>query len=75
MVKSIYARAKAAGIPMDSHESDLYLKDTPDARRILQEWREESGRDGCVTYFRDNIDRQQWIDIPFAYDPFWAVAA
>ena len=68
---SIYERAKAAGIPMDSHESNLYLKDTPEARRILQEWREESGRDGFVTYFHGNIDGAQWMDIAFAYDPFW----
>ena len=78
---SIYERAKAAGIKygrdsdcgMDSHESDLYLKDTPEARRIVEEWREESGRDGFVTYF--HIDGAQWMDIPFAFDPFWEAKA
>jgi len=80
MVKSIYERAKAAGIEcgrgedrgMDHHESDLYLKATPEARRILKEWQEESGRNGGVTYFTSQIDGARWMDIPFAYDPFWA---
>jgi len=77
-MKTIYERAISAGIKcgrssdceMDSHESDLYLKDTPKARQIVKEWQEESGRNGFVTYFYD--DGKQWMDIPFAYDPFWA---
>jgi len=70
-MQTIYQRATAAGIPMDHHESDLYLQDTPEARRILAEWRDESGRDEFVTYFRDQETGEQWMDIPFAYDPFW----
>ena len=70
-MRTIYQRATAAGIPMDHHESDLYLKDTPEARRILAEWRAESGRDEFVTYFHDQETGEQWIDIAFAYDPFW----
>jgi len=71
-MKTIYERTKDAGLEMDSHESDLYLKDTTEARRILEEWRNESGRDEFVTWFRSEINGAQWMDIPFAYDPFWA---
>ena len=71
MNATLYEKAKAAGIEMDNHESDLYLKDTPEARRIIKEWQKESGLDGCITYFHSETDKAQWIDIPFMFDPFW----
>jgi len=69
-MKTIYERAKAAQLETDNYESDLYLKDTPEARRIVREWQEESGRDGAITYFHDT-EGAQWIDVPLAFDPFW----
>ena len=69
MYATLYERAKAAALEMDSHDSDLYLKDTPEARRIVKEWQEASGLDGAITYFRS--DGAQWMDIPFMFDPSW----
>ena len=69
MSATLYERAKAAELEMDNHESDLYLKDTPEARRIVGEWQAATGIDGSITYFR--CDGAQWIDIPFMFDPFW----
>jgi hypothetical protein len=78
-MQTIYERAVSAGIKygrgndcgMDSHGSDLYLKDTPQAREIVAAWQNESGRDGFVTYFRN--DGVQWLEIPFAYDPYFRI--
>jgi hypothetical protein len=61
-----YYKLLRAGVPMDNHESDLYVKDTPTARAILADW--PFGRLGR---FRNNINGEIYIDIPFAYAPYW----
>ena len=68
-MQTLYERAKAAELDIDNHESDLYLKDTPEAQTIIKDWQKASGLDGCITYFKD--EGVQWIDIPFMFDPFW----
>ena len=62
---SIYQDLKAAGVPMDNHESDLYAKVTPDSVRIV----ESHGR--SHSRFRSEIDGEMWFDIAFAFEPFW----
>lgn len=64
---NLYEQAKAAGIPTDHHESDLYLPATDRVRDLLAgyEWR------ASVKTFRSRIDGQLWYDVPFAYAPFW----
>lgn len=67
---SIYDELKGAGCELDSHESDLYVKDTPEARAIL----DGNGKkvDGWnVQPFTSAIDGARWLDIPFAYRPYW----
>jgi len=61
-----YYKLLRAKVPMDSHESDLYVKDTPTARAILADW--PFGRLGR---FKNNINGEIYIDIPFAYAPYW----
>ena len=61
----VYAELKAAGVPLDNHESDLYALATEEARRIVK----GSGWYG-VEVFRSQIDGQLWIEIPFAFYPF-----
>jgi hypothetical protein len=63
---SLYQDLKAAGIPTDHHESDLYVRDTPAARALIA----KHGKKGSG--FTSQINRKQWLDVPFAYDPFWA---
>ena len=68
---SIYTAAKSAGLEMDHHEGDLYLKDTPGARELLAvAGKKIDGRN--VQPFRSAIDGSAWLDIPFAYDPHFS---
>ena len=62
---TIHEQLKAAGVPLDSHESDLYAKATPEAARIVSECAYKEN----VTAFQSN--GETWYDIPFAYDPWW----
>lgn len=64
---SIYTQLKAIGVPMGSHESDLYVKDTPEGREIVATHEFFKS----ITRFRDQIDNEIWFCIPFAYDPWW----
>ena len=62
---TLYETLKAAGCEIDSHKSDLYVRDTPKALEILKEYgREKDSR------FRSQLDGSIWIDVPFHYDPF-----
>ena len=60
-----YAALKAAGVPLDSHESDLYAKVTPASTAIIK----ASG--WSYSTFISQIDGLRWYDLPFAYLPFW----
>jgi hypothetical protein len=53
---------------IDSHESDLYVKDCPEVKTILKKYPMQSRN---ARPFRSNIDGTIWIDIPFAYEPWW----
>ena len=67
MAKSFYQTLKRL-VPasyLDHHESDLYVRDTPIARLVIRQFgRESSG-------FTSKVDGQRWLDVPFAYEPFW----
>lgn len=69
-VEDVYRALKESGLPLDHHESDLYVIDSPQARRILQVYGLSLGP-GRITRFVSQIDRRHWLDIPFAYTPFW----
>lgn len=62
---SVYKELVAAGVPIDHHESDLYVLDTRVARGILA----AHGKKG--TPFTSQVDGKRWLDVPFAYEPFW----
>lgn len=66
---SLYKELVAAGVPIDHHESDLYVLDTRVARGILA----AHGKKG--TPFTSQVDGRRWIDVPFAYEPFWEKAS
>jgi hypothetical protein len=52
-------------IPHDNHESDLYLLWTSEAAELCKQY-SMSGK--C---FVSNLDGKLYIDIPFAYEPWW----
>jgi hypothetical protein len=60
----IYHRLVAAGATLDSHESDLYVRCTPETDALTVAVR---GR----TVFRSAIDGAMWFDLPFCYLPWW----
>jgi hypothetical protein len=60
-----YKALKALGVPMDSHESDFYVKATPEAVALVR----ASG--WTHMFFQSQIDGQTWIDVAFAFEPFW----
>jgi hypothetical protein len=66
-VATLYERLRDAGCELGSHESDLHVRDTPDARAILAEFPRVKPH-----AFRSAIDGAPWLDVPFANDPWWA---
>jgi len=53
----------------DSHESDLYIKHTPEVWEFLKSNYEYFCN---CSKFHSQTDHELWIDLPFAYDNFWA---
>ena len=66
--QSIFQAMKKAGCTYCSHESDLYVEDSRIARHILGQYPTERANSRT---FVSKIDGNLWIDIPFAYDPWW----
>lgn len=66
--KDLYTALTEAGIPTANHESDLYFKFTPHSMQILDKYPLEAGN---AKRFTNNIDGKIWVDVPFAYTPFW----
>lgn len=64
---TLFQDLQAAGCEMDHHESDLYVKATPKSLAIIRDHQPRGWR-----AFTSQIDREIWLDIPFAYDPFLA---
>lgn len=64
---TLYQKLVAAGIPVESHYSDLYVPSTEQSRAIIRAHVPKP----YATGFKSNIDGKPWIDIPFAFDPFW----
>ena len=68
--KNLYQRLKEAGCELDSWQSDLHVKSTPEAREVIAQFEAEGGitnKEG----FTSQIDGARWIDLPFAYQPWW----
>ena len=67
MEDTLYGEAKRLNIPMDNHESDLYLKVTHESQELIRKY----DKNLTATIFKNQIDNTFWFDIPFAYLPFW----
>lgn len=68
ITSSLYADILAAGIPHTSHETDLYIPDTPEARAILARYPLEQRN---AKRFKNQVEGGVWIDVPFSYLPAW----
>lgn len=69
-MQTLHAALTAAGVPLDSHESDLYAPDTALVRAILAGYPLELS---TVTTFHSR--GQRWLCIPFAFLPWWQARA
>ena len=68
-MSTLYAALVAAGCEIDNHESDLYVQDTTFARDVLATFHVNASR------FRSQVDGKMWLDIPFAFQPWWDARA
>ena len=67
---SIYTDMVQAGIEIDNHYSDLYVRDCPTARAIIANHGKRV--DGwSVMPFISQQDNTAWIDVALEYSPFW----
>lgn len=57
---------------IDHHETDLYIRRTPQSEILVNVWVDVTGFRSSVSTFRDQIDGDIWYDIAFAYDPAWS---
>lgn len=64
---SIYTQMVEAGVEIDNHESDLYVPRNETTIALLRQY---EFKQNC-SYFINQINGDTWIDIPFAYDPWW----
>lgn len=62
---SLYEQLRDAGCALDNHESDLYVKATPEAVRLVT-----ASKRFC-SYFTHQGTGELWLDVAFAYDPWW----
>lgn len=75
-MSTLYAESLAAGLVTGSHGSDLYMRDTPEARALVSEhltalaldW-PQARRTRVVESFRDNVTGEPSLSVAFAYDP------
>jgi hypothetical protein len=65
---TLYQAMVDAGIPIDSHETDLYFLSSPHALAILGRYPNQKA---IAKGFRSALDGKQWVEVPFAYDPGW----
>lgn len=62
---TLYQALLDTGYKIDHHESDLYVEESPTTVAMCK------AHGKHFTYFRSQIDGKIWLDVPFAYDPFW----
>lgn len=62
---SLFEIFELLGIEIGNHESDLYVKVTPESRCIVDVY--EYKKQVTTFHFRGEL----WFNIPFAFDPFW----
>ena len=65
--KMLYAAAKAAGLEVDNHNSDLYIKVSGKARALINNYEYKNS----VTTFNSSDGSGLWFEVPFAFEPFW----
>ena len=65
---NLYEELVSNNIPVDNHESDLYFLSTPVSMKILAKYPTQKTNSSL---FKSNTDNKIWVDVPFAFLPFW----
>lgn len=63
----LYQAVLDGNLEHDSHYSDLYLRATPEARALISRYKFKAN----VQAFTSQIDGKLWLDVPFAFTPYW----
>jgi hypothetical protein len=73
---SLYQLMVAAGVQIDSHETDMYVPVNATTTKILKDYRERH-KLPMTEYqiFVSQIDGKGWYDLPFSFDPAWQARA
>lgn len=66
--ETLFQKIVEAGIEFDNHESDLYVKNSKGVHAILEKFPLNATN---ARPFKSEIDGEMWLDVPFAYEPFW----
>jgi hypothetical protein len=68
MTATLYGDLLAAGVPLAYHESNLYFPCTAQTRAILHNFPES---EKSARRFNDDKTGDCWLDVPFAFLPWW----
>ncbi len=63
---TLFEEIVSRGIPYANHESDLYIPATDETRALVKQCRHST-----PSAFVNEVEGGLWLDVPFAYDPWW----
>jgi len=69
--ESVHQAMLALGVPMANHESDLYVPALPRVWAVLKAFPTQYANARTFINQADPHKGQTWIDIPFAFEPWW----
>lgn len=65
--EELYQAVLSMGLEHGSHYSDLYLRATAEARALIARYKFKAN----VQAFTSQIDGKLYLDVPFAFIPYW----
>ena len=69
---TLYDECVKRGIPVASHESDLYIPCTEETRMLIMHYgHDRRGPKATAETFINQVEGGRWYDVPFGYAPFW----
>lgn len=67
---TLHAELLAIGAEMENHESDLWVRWTPESDRLVTEHYARLGIRPQSTRHQTDAGAP-WIEVPFAFEPWW----
>lgn len=69
-VITLLEKLQAIGAEIDNHFSDLYVKDSPKVRALLEQNGKIVGSDDAKPFIHA-VTGETWLDLPFQFTPYW----